>query len=165
MSLHGLYVIYNGGRKNEHVAVSNLSLDLKEGQITTLLGRNGAGKTTTISVLTGQIPPTAGSVFIYGHAVPEEFMQARKLLGYCPQYNTLFKDMTIREHLLFYTQLKGLLKDDEIEPDINNMLHSTGLWHIQHELAGQLSGGLQRRLCVALAFVGGSKLIILDEPT
>ena len=166
IQLHGLFVIFNPSSKhNKHVAVSNLNLSLKEGQITTLLGRNGAGKTTTINVLTGQLPPTAGSVYIYGHKVPEEFMQARKLLGYCPQYNTLFSDMTVREHLQFYSNLKGLLSEDEIEEDINNMLHSTGLWHLQHHLIRHLSGGLQRRLCVALAFVGGSKLIILDEPT
>ena len=166
IQLHGLYVIFNASSAHgKHVAVSNLNLSLKEGQITTLLGRNGAGKTTTINVLTGQLPPTAGSVYIYGHPVPEEFMQARKLLGYCPQYNTLFVDMTVREHLQFYSDLKGLLNDDEIEEDINNMLHSTGLWHLQHHLVRHLSGGLQRRLCVALAFVGGSKLIILDEPT
>jgi ABC-type multidrug transport system ATPase subunit len=133
MELNGLYVIYNKkSRKSTHVAVSNLNLSLKEGQITTLLGRNGAGKTTTINVLTGQLPPTAGSVFIYGHPVPEEFLQARKLLGYCPQYNTLFKEMTVREHLRFYSKLKGLLMDeDEIDEDINNMLHNTGLWHLQ----------------------------------
>ncbi|XP_054168189.1 phospholipid-transporting ATPase ABCA1-like [Oppia nitens] len=166
IQLQGLYVIFNkSSKKCKHVAVSNLSLSLKEGQITTMLGRNGAGKTTTINVLTGQLPPTAGSVYIYGHPVPDEFMQARKLLGYCPQYNTLFMNMTVREHLQFYSDLKGLLNEDEIEEDINNMLHSTGLWHLQHHLVRHLSGGLQRRLCVALAFVGGSKLIILDEPT
>uniref|UniRef100_T1KYU1 ABC transporter domain-containing protein n=1 Tax=Tetranychus urticae TaxID=32264 RepID=T1KYU1_TETUR len=166
MSLHNLYVVYNkGSARSEHRAVSNLSLQLKEGQITTLLGRNGAGKTTTISVLTGQIRPTSGSVFVYGHPVPDEFDEARKLLGYCPQYNVLFDNLTIREHLKFFASLKGLLPDDQIEDDIDSMLHSTGLWNMQHELARNLSGGLARRLCVALAFVGGSKLIILDEPT
>ncbi|RWS11467.1 ATP-binding cassette sub-family A member 1-like protein [Dinothrombium tinctorium] len=165
MSLHNLYVVYDKGTKCEQTAVANLNLELKEGQITTLLGRNGAGKTTTISVLTGQLPPTSGSVFIYGHPVPEQFVEARKLLGYCPQYNVLFNDLSIREHLRFYSHLKGLLPEDQIEEDIDTMLQSTGLWQIQHELAKSLSGGLQRRLCVALAFVGGSKLIILDEPT
>ena len=165
MQLQGLYVIFNKRQKNKHIAVSNLNLSLKEGQITTLLGRNGAGKTTTINVLTGQLNPTAGSVHIYGHPIPEEFMQARKLLGYCPQYNTLFKEMTVREHLRFYSELKGLLDKDDIDDDINFMLQSTGLWHLQHHIVKHLSGGLQRRLCVALAFVGGSKLIILDEPT
>ena len=166
MLLQNLYVIYNKGfLKSEHRAVSNFSLELGEGQITTLLGRNGAGKTTTIRVLTGQLQPTSGSVYIYGHPVPEEFSEARKLLGYCPQYNVLFGDLTVREHLRFFSDLKSLLPSDQIEEDVDTMLHSTNLWHLQHELARNLSGGLQRRLCVALAFVGGSKLIILDEPT
>ena len=166
MSIHNLYVIYNKGRsRHEHRAVSNLTLELREGQITTLLGRNGAGKTTTISVLTGQLKPTSGSVLVYGHPVPEEFNEARKLLGYCPQYNVLFGDLTVREHLKFFASLKSLLPDDQIDDDVDITLQSTGLRQIQHEFARNLSGGLQRRLCVALAFVGGSKLIILDEPT
>lgn len=177
MSLHNLYVVYKNknnptsgrGSKTKksrnHVAVSNLSLQLKEGQITTLLGTNGAGKTTTISVLTGQILPTSGQCYIYGYKVPQQFTEARKLLGYCPQYNTLFMDLTVMEHLIFYSKLKALLPLDQLEDDVKETLIKTGLWHVRNELAKSLSGGLQRRLCVALAFVGGSKLIILDEPT
>lgn len=165
MSIEKLHIIYNKGSKRERIAVSDLNLELKEGQITTLLGRNGAGKTSTLNVLTGQLAPTSGSVFVYGHQVPQEFSEARKLLGYCPQYNTLFKELTVREHLIFYSSLKNLLPDEEIDSDVDSMLHMTNLWSIQNEQAKNLSGGLQRRLCVALAFVGGSKLIILDEPT
>ena len=167
MELRGLYVIYNERcNKSKHMAVSNLNLNLKEGQITTILGRNGAGKTTTINVLTGQLQPTSGTVTIYGYRIPEDFGRARRLLGYCPQYNTLFNNLTVREHLLFFGELKGLLQDAEaIEKDVDEILHNMDLWTMQHQLAKHLSGGLKRRLCVALAFVGGSKLIILDEPT
>lgn len=167
MELRGLYVIYNERSKtSKHIAVSNLNLNLKEGQITTILGRNGAGKTTTISVLTGQMQPTSGTVTIYGYRIPEDFSRARRLLGYCPQYNTLFDDLTVREHLMFFAELKGLLQDLEaITKDVDDILQNMGLWTMQHQLARHLSGGLKRRLCVALAFVGGSKLIILDEPT
>ncbi|KAH9415252.1 hypothetical protein DERP_006346 [Dermatophagoides pteronyssinus] len=167
MEINGLYVIYNEhSNRTKHIAVSNLNLNLKEGQITTILGRNGAGKTTTINVLTGQMPPTSGTVTIYGYRIPDDFSHARRLLGYCPQYNTLFDDLTVREHLLFFAELKGLLQDSKtIENDVNEILHNMGLWNLQHQMAKHLSGGLKRRLCVALAFVGGSKLIILDEPT
>lgn len=165
MSIEKLHIIYNKGCERERAAVTDLNLELKEGQITTLLGRNGAGKTSTLNVLTGQLAPSSGSVFVYGHAVPAEFSEARKLLGYCPQYNTLFRELTVREHLLFYSNLKNLLPDEEIDSDVDSMLHMTNLWDMQDEQAKNLSGGLQRRLCVALAFVGGSKLIILDEPT
>lgn len=167
MELRGLYVIYNErSNTSKHVAVSNLNLNLKEGQITTILGRNGAGKTTTINVLTGQMQPTSGTVTIYGYRIPEDFSRARRLLGYCPQYNTLFNNLTVREHLIFFSELKGLLQDPEaIVKDVDDILHNMGLWSMQHQMAKHLSGGLKRRLCVALAFVGGSKLIILDEPT
>lgn len=167
MELRGLYVVYNEhSKQSKHVAVSNLNLTLREGQITTVLGRNGAGKTTAINVLTGQLPPTSGTVAIYGHRIPDEFSRARRLLGYCPQYNTLFNNMTVREHLIFFSELKGLLPTKElIDEDVDEILNNMDLTGMQHQLAKHLSGGLKRRLCVALAFVGGSKLIILDEPT
>jgi len=165
MSIQDLQVIYDKGSVNEHVAVSNINLELKEGQVSTILGRNGAGKTTTINVLTGQLTPSSGSVLIYGHQVPRDFSRARKLLGYCPQYNTLFKELTVREHLVFYCKLKGLVPEEKCDAEVDSILNSNDLWRVQHEQAKALSGGLQRRLCVALAFVGGSKLIILDEPT
>ena len=112
------------------------------------------------------MPPTSGAVTIYGHRIPEDFSRARRLLGYCPQYNTLFNNMTVREHLMFFAELKGLLQDeDAITKDVDDILHNMDLWSLQDQFAKHLSGGLKRRLCVALAFVGGSKLIILDEPT
>lgn len=165
ISLRGLSVVYNRGKPMERVAVSNLSLDFMEGHITTLLGQNGAGKTTTINVLTGQYPPTSGSVYVYGKNIPHEFNEIQKILGYCPQYNTLFARMTVREHLKFYAQLKGVLSGRQLEEDVDEMLDSMGLTHKQHEQSQYLSGGMQRRLCVSLAFIGGSKVIILDEPT
>jgi len=160
-------VIFNQSSNSaKHVAVSNLNLALKEGEITTLLGRNGAGKTTIIKNLTGELVPTSGSVHIYGHRLPDEFAHARKLLGYCPQYNTLFERLTVREHLEFFAELKGLITDKhEIQRDVDEMLRRMGLKELEDQLAGELSGGQKRRLCVALAFIGGSKLVILDEPT
>ncbi|UYV60972.1 hypothetical protein LAZ67_1002952 [Cordylochernes scorpioides] len=193
ISIRHLQVVYRGGTSRP--AVSDLSLDLRDGQVTTLLGQNGAGKTTTIeemkldrprnvhivvvcssNVLTGQLLPTSGAVSIYGRMIPEQLPEARKLIGYCPQYNTLFSQqdgfhqrvcyrMTMREHLRFYGSLKGILTKEILEKEIDEMLESMGLQDRQHELACHLSGGLQRRLCVALAFIGGSKLIVLDEPT
>ena len=165
MSVHNLHVIYNAKSKHEYQAVCNLSLQLREGEIGTLLGKNGAGKTSTISVLTGTLAPTSGFVYVYGSELQRDYQRARRLLGYCPQYNVLFAHMTVREHLQFFSRLKDVLPEEEIEPDVDRMLVCTGLLPMQHQLASRLSGGLQRRLCVALAFVGGSKLIILDEPT
>ncbi|KAG1669733.1 ATP-binding cassette sub-family A member 1 [Nymphon striatum] len=187
-----LRVIFNEGKKSQKIAVKNLSLDLYQNQITTLLGQNGAGKTTTMyvycdafsqiqayltelrlysscflssNVLTGQQLPTGGQAFISGFNVISEFSKAQRRIGYCPQYNILFDNLTIREHLEFYGRLKGLMSKANLQADINKMISIMGLNRLQDERVTILSGGMKRRLCVAIAFVGGSTTIILDEPT
>ncbi|CAN7937253.1 unnamed protein product [Ixodes hexagonus] len=165
IAIKNLSVTYNAGKPTERMAVSHLSLDFEEGHINTLLGQNGAGKTTTIKVLTGQYSPTSGDVFIYGRNITDERAEFRKYLGYCPQYNTLYGKMTVKEHLIFFGNLKGLMSPKEVEEDVEKMLKQMSLAHMKDEQACHLSGGLQRRLCVAFSFIGGSKLVILDEPT
>ncbi|CAF0869889.1 unnamed protein product [Rotaria sordida] len=146
-------------------AVENLSLKLYENQITALLGHNGAGKTTTISVLTGIYPPTNGSASIYGQDITTDYDQIRKNVGLCPQEDILFDFMTVREHLQFYGRLKGNMSSKELDRDINELLSSMGLWTFQHEPVSSLSGGVRRRVAVSIAFVAGSRTVILDEPT
>ncbi|EEC15999.1 ABC transporter, putative, partial [Ixodes scapularis] len=165
IAIKDLSVTYNPGKPTERFAVSHLSLDFEEGHINTLLGQNGAGKTTTIKVLTGQCSPTSGDVFIYGRSITDQRAEFRKYLGYCPQYNTLYAKMTVKEHLIFFGNLKGLMSAEEVEEDVEKMLKQMNLAHMRDEQACRLSGGLQRRLCVAFSFIGGSKLVILDEPT
>ena len=79
-----------------------------EGQITALLGHNGAGKSTTMSILTGLIPCTSGTVVINGYDLRTNMKEAQLLLGVCPQHDVLFDSLTVEEHFLFYGQLKGL---------------------------------------------------------
>ncbi|XP_064455881.1 phospholipid-transporting ATPase ABCA1-like isoform X2 [Ornithodoros turicata] len=165
ISIRNLHVAYELGKSNERVAVSGLTLDFNEGQISTLLGQNGAGKTTTLKVLTGQYRPSSGHVYVYGRNVMDRYNHIREFLGYCPQYNTLFGKLTVREHLIFFAKLKGQLSTDEARDDVEIMLNQMGLRHVEDLQACRLSGGLQRRLCVGLSFIGGSKLVILDEPT
>ncbi|CAB1351681.1 unnamed protein product, partial [Coregonus sp. 'balchen'] len=88
----------------------------------------------------------------------------RKRLGMCPQHNVLFNDLTVEEHIYFYARLKGRSRD-EVETEMDQMIKDVGLPHKRKELAKNLSGGMQRKLSVAIAFVGGSNIIILDEPT
>lgn len=87
-------------------------------QITVLLGHNGAGKTTTMSMLTGMFPPTSGTAIVGGYDIRKNMARVRESLGLCPQHNILFDDLTVREHLYFYSRLKGLGKEaveDEID--------------------------------------------------
>ncbi|XP_015230454.1 PREDICTED: retinal-specific ATP-binding cassette transporter-like [Cyprinodon variegatus] len=145
-------------------AVDGLSINFYESQITAFLGHNGAGKTTTMSILTGMFPPTSGTATIYGKDIRTDMDTIRMSLGMCPQHNILFQHMTVAEHILFYALLKGRPLA-EAEEEVENMLQDLGLPHKRDELTQNLSGGMQRKLSVALAFVGGAKVVILDEPT
>uniref|UniRef100_A0A3Q2G051 P-type phospholipid transporter n=1 Tax=Cyprinodon variegatus TaxID=28743 RepID=A0A3Q2G051_CYPVA len=161
VNIRNLVKIYKKGGK---VAVNHLNLKFYEGQITSFLGHNGAGKTTTISVLTGLFPPTAGTVYVKGMDIRYDMDIIRKTLGVCPQHNVLFDMLTVEEHVWFYGCLKGL-SEENVMAEISALLEDVGLSHKRHDQTKNLSGGMQRKLSVAIAFVGGSKVVVLDEPT
>ncbi|KAJ8939521.1 hypothetical protein NQ314_011088, partial [Rhamnusium bicolor] len=126
-----------------------------EGQITVLLGHNGAGKTTTMSMLTGMINPTSGTAKVNGYDIRTDMEEVRNSLGLCPQHNIIFDELTVSEHLYFFSKLKGLSKD-EIKAEIDKYRNSK---------SSTLSGGMKRKLCVGMALCGNSKVVMLDEPT
>ncbi|XP_063756662.1 phospholipid-transporting ATPase ABCA1-like isoform X2 [Eleginops maclovinus] len=161
VSIRNLVKIYKTGKK---LAVDGLSMDFYEDQITSFLGHNGAGKTTTMSILTGLFPPTSGTALINGYNILSDMDSIRKYLGMCPQHNVLFNELTVEEHIYFYARLKGLSRQ-EVQTEMEQMIEDVGLLHKRKDLAKNLSGGMQRKLSVAIAFVGGSKIVILDEPT
>ncbi|CAG5917952.1 unnamed protein product [Menidia menidia] len=158
--------VYKNGSK---LALNKLSLNLHENQVVSFLGHNGAGKTTTMSILTGLFPPTSGSATIYGHDIRTEMERIRQNLGMCPQHNVLFDKLSVEEHLWFYSRLKGMAEEDirkEMEKSVLvRMIVDLELSHKRHSLVQTLSGGMKRKLSVAIAFVGGSRAVILDEPT
>ncbi|XP_036272663.1 ATP-binding cassette sub-family A member 2 isoform X2 [Pipistrellus kuhlii] len=151
-------------KHDKKLALNKLSLNLYENQVVSFLGHNGAGKTTTMSILTGLFPPTSGSATIYGHDIRTEMDEIRKNLGMCPQHNVLFDRLTVEEHLWFYSRLKGMAQE-EIRKETDKMIEDLELSNKRHSLVQTLSGGMKRKLSVAIAFVGGSRAIILDEPT
>uniref|UniRef100_A0A7N6AX94 ABC transporter domain-containing protein n=1 Tax=Anabas testudineus TaxID=64144 RepID=A0A7N6AX94_ANATE len=159
--IENLVKVYHHGKK---LAVDGLTLGFYEGQITSFLGHNGAGKTTTMSILTGLFPPTSGTAYILGRDIRTELSTIRQSLGVCPQHNVLFSMLTVEEHIWFYARLKGL-SEEQVKGEIEQILQDTGLPHKRTSRTNTLSGGMQRKLSVALAFVGGSKVVILDEPT
>ncbi|KAJ8382923.1 hypothetical protein SKAU_G00037010 [Synaphobranchus kaupii] len=161
VSVRNLVKVYKTGKK---VAVDGLSVDFYEDQITSFLGHNGAGKTTMMSILTGLFAPTSGTAFIDGKDIRTDMDSIRKHLGMCPQHNVLFNDLTVEEHIYFYARLKGR-SSTELKSEMDQMINDVGLPHKRKEKAKNLSGGMQRKLSVAIAFVGGSKIVILDEPT
>ena len=150
--------------EGNYVAVKGLSMGMYENELVSLLGRNGAGKTTLISMLTGLIPPTFGDASIFGNRISTDLAEIRKYLGVCPQYNTIWEKLSVRDHLIIYAGLKGtpILKSKAM---VDSMLDEVKLGEKAGDWASKLSGGQKRRLCVAMAFIGGSKVIFLDEPT
>ncbi|TMW56586.1 hypothetical protein Poli38472_006596 [Pythium oligandrum] len=150
-----------GGKK---VAVKGLHLKMYEGQITCLLGHNGAGKTTLMSMLTGMTPPTSGEAFVRGLSIRTDMDRIRESLGYCPQFSVVYPELTVEEHLRFYGQVKGL-KDPELTEEVSKKISEVGLTEKRRVQAHALSGGMKRKLSLAISFLGESRVVFLDEPT
>eukprot|EP00520_Triparma_pacifica_P008709 CAMPEP_0118657482 /NCGR_PEP_ID=MMETSP0785-20121206/14045_1 /TAXON_ID=91992 /ORGANISM="Bolidomonas pacifica, Strain CCMP 1866" /LENGTH=2195 /DNA_ID=CAMNT_0006550409 /DNA_START=65 /DNA_END=6648 /DNA_ORIENTATION=+ len=146
----------------ERRAVDELTLSMYENQITCLLGHNGAGKTTTISVLTGLYPPTAGDCSIYGNLITADLLAVRQSMGICPQHNVLFQELTVREHIRFFNNIKG---KRVTEAQIKQAATDVGLADKLSTLSSGLSGGMKRKLSVCVALCGNPKFLLLDEPT
>ena len=145
-------------------AVDGLNLTMYSGQITALLGHNGAGKTTAINLLTGMTPPTDGSAVIFGQSINTDMVEIRKNLGVCPQHDILFPKLTVEEHLQLFASFKGMT-GIKLKEEVNRMIETVGLVEKRKAFSSQLSGGQKRKLSVAIAFIGDSKVVILDEPT
>eukprot|EP00026_Physarum_polycephalum_P002758 Phypoly_transcript_02766.p1 GENE.Phypoly_transcript_02766~~Phypoly_transcript_02766.p1 ORF type:complete len:787 (+),score=112.61 Phypoly_transcript_02766:280-2640(+) len=161
VSVNNIFKEYDGGKVK---AVNGLSLHVQPGEILALLGHNGAGKSTTINILTGLSPPTSGTINIMGFDYANQMELIRKLVGYCPQHNILLDNLTCAEHLRVFGLLKGVSKY-EIDNAINTHLEEVGLMDKKDTFSVELSGGMKRKLSVAIAFIGGSQLIFLDECT
>ncbi|XP_006898072.1 PREDICTED: ATP-binding cassette sub-family A member 7 [Elephantulus edwardii] len=161
VSVRGLEKHFPGSARP---ALRGLSLDFYQDHVTAFLGHNGAGKTTTLSILSGLFPPSGGSAFILGHNVQSHMAAIRPHLGICPQYNVLFDLLTVAEHVWFYGRLKGL-SAAAVGPELDRLLQDVGLVPKRQAQTRHLSGGMKRKLSVAIAFVGGSSVVILDEPT
>ncbi|XP_055936833.1 phospholipid-transporting ATPase ABCA1-like [Argiope bruennichi] len=146
------------------LAVNNVSLNVYEGQITVLLGHNGAGKTTTINMLTGIHAPTSGSALVNNLDILKEKSKIRRSLGVCPQHNVLFDTITVEEHLRIYAAMKGTPWKN-IQSEVNPVLDILKLTHKRKVLAKNLSIGMKKKLNLGMALVGGSKILLLDEPT
>ncbi|CAM9424100.1 unnamed protein product, partial [Ectocarpus fasciculatus] len=160
VSTRGLVKVYGNGKK----AVKGLDLDLYEGQISVLLGHNGAGKSTAISMITGTLPPTTGEAYLRGRKLTSDLVGIRRSLGVCFQQNTLFDQLTVLQHLRLFAVVKGVRARD-VDDEAARMVSEVGLMEKKDTPVSALSGGQKRKLSVALAFIGGSEVIVLDEPT
>lgn len=151
------------------LAVRNISVGLHRDQCFGLLGINGAGKTTTFKMLTGEFPPTTGDAIVRArdntsHSVTSDLDRARKLMGYCPQFNGLQPNFTAREHIEFYAAIRGM-PSETIPATTTELLKRMDLTKYADRQAGTYSGGNKRKLSVALALVGEPEVVFLDEPS
>lgn len=151
-------------RYGDRIAVNALDLTVYDGEIFALLGMNGAGKTTTIKMLTGLTPPSSGTATVEGHDVVRDAEAAKMLLNVSPQETAVAPKLTVRENLEFVSLLYGATRD-EARTRAQEMLDLFSLADRARDRASKLSGGMQRRLSLAMALITNPKLVFLDEPT
>jgi len=159
--------VYRGKDGNANkIAVRGISISMSRGQCFGVLGPNGAGKTTMINMLTGFCKPTSGTAYIEGMDVRFDMDRIYTGIGVCPQDDLLWENLTGREHLLFYgrlKKLKGAALVEAIEQSLRSMHLLAG--GVPDKLVGKYSGGMKRRLSVAISLIGDPKVVYMDEPS
>ena len=155
---------FRTGLKKETTAINDLSVKFYENQVTCLLGHNGAGKTTLTFILCGIHAPDSGSAYILGHNIFTELNKIQSNLGFCPQHDILYADLTVAEHIELVASIKGYT-NKQIKEEIVEISKQVGLENDLNKKSKYLSGGMKRRLSIAMSVTGGSKILILDEPT
>lgn len=160
-------VCYNLSKQyetNSKKSLNNFNIVLNENEIFGLLGPNGAGKTTFFSLLTGMFSPTEGNAWVAGQSILDNITKVQEMIGYCPQFDILWSDLSIEQHLHFYCMLKNI-DENMINNIVNETLQNVHLLAYKDLLIKELSGGMRRRLSLGISLVGNPKVVFLDEPT
>lgn len=160
IEINNLTKTYKDGKK----AINNLSFSVKEGEIFSLLGPNGAGKSTLINILTTYLKPTEGSVKILGEYVTEKSENIRSQLSCVAQTNSIDGYLTLYENMKFQGGLYGV-KNKELVNRIEELLTTFGIKEYRDKKVSNCSGGVQRRLDIAMSMMSIPKILFLDEPT
>ena len=146
------------------MALKGVSFDVREGEVFGLLGPNGAGKTTLMNILAGVVRPTSGKAEVLGHDVVVESRAVRELIGFCPQETVAYEELSALENMLFYAGLYDIPRS-EAKKRARELLEFMGLWEVAKKPVKEFSGGMKRRLNLAIALVNDPKVLLLDEPT
>lgn len=146
------------------VAVNNLNLEVKQGELFALLGINGAGKTTTIKMLSCLTTPTSGDALLNGKSVVTAVDEVKKNIGVSPQETAVAPNLSVKENLELMCGIHGFSKDKKVKK-IEELMEQFDLGSISKKKAGKLSGGWQRRLSIAMALISEPDILFLDEPT
>ena len=161
LQTHQLVKQYPGA---DEPAVRGVSFAIRKGEIFSLLGPNGAGKTTTISMISGLIEATEGDATVAGYSIKNEPMQAKSVIGVVPQEIALYRTLTARENLVFWGRMYGL-SGGELRQRIDEVLEMAGLADRAGERIDTYSGGMQRRINIAVGLLPRPQIVFMDEPT
>ncbi|XP_049519507.1 cholesterol transporter ABCA5-like isoform X4 [Dermacentor silvarum] len=167
--VHELRKVYEEGarcrpRNHVKIAIRNLSMAIDKGDIFGLLGPNGAGKTSTMKVIVGEESPSSGRVAVGGFEITSNLCRAFKMLGYCPQHDALWNNLTLREHLQLFASLRGI-RYNEIDAVTDWLMDKLNIREHADKRAKQLSGGTKRKLSYAISMLGKPRIVLLDEPS
>jgi ABC-2 type transport system ATP-binding protein len=149
---------------NDFKAVNGVSFSINKGEIFGLLGPNGAGKTTTIRMLATVLKPDSGEITIGGHTLSREAEAIRSIIGVCPQELALYEDLSAADNMVFFGRMAGLNGKEARAKAVAN-LKLMGLEDRAKGKVGKFSGGMKRRINLAIALMGEPELLFLDEPT
>lgn len=151
-------------RYGDRIAVDNMSMTVREGEILGLLGPNGAGKTTLINSIIGITSISSGEIKIFDQVMSQNNYYVKQNIGVVPQNLALYNEFKAYENVEYFGRLYGL-KGKELKDSVKQALEFTGLWERKNDYPKKFSGGMQRRLNIACSIVHKPKLIIMDEPT
>lgn len=145
-------------------AVKDVSFTINRGEIFGLLGPNGAGKSSLINMMCGYLQPTSGDTIIDGHSVAREPMKVKHIIGVVPQEIALYKELSSMENLGFFGEIYGLARQER-KARAEEVLHFVGLYERRKEPIKNFSGGMQRRINMAIAMLHRPNFLLMDEPT
>ena len=145
-------------------AVDNLNLKIKRGEIFSLLGINGAGKTTTIKMLCGLISVTIGDAFINSKSIIKDTEKVKKIISVSPQETAVAVALTVKENLELICGIYGFSKEKR-NHKVTELINLLGLEKVKNKKVGKLSGGMKRRLSIAMSLISEPEILFLDEPT
>ena len=146
----------------EKIAVNNINLTIKEGELFALLWTNGAGKTTTIKMLSTLILPTEGEIKIAGYDIAKDSVKIKEIVNVSPQETAIAPNLTVKENLDF---MAGVYKIKNKNEKIGKLVKTFKLQEVLKQKAKTLSGGWQRKLSIAISLINDPKVLFLDEPT
>lgn len=152
-------------RKKHQKALNTVKFSIKKGELLAILGENGAGKTTLINILTGCIEPSEGNAYILGMDLKKDLASIHKTISLCPQTDIYWEELTVYEHLWLFSLLKTRQNSTIPNRRILELLKMVELTEKSNEPIKNLSGGMRRRLAIAISIIGDPQIIIFDEPT